>query len=232
MSRHKGRERPEPATIKALQDLRGRIRNNDGNPNNDSSLSYRHRIDERINELGRILDDFLRMHIDAQYTSMADSIPPLDASKLFEDGVGFIPSIPSVTFPPPGPTRITDHVFCGELYLSTPGDSVQLCTDENEHGRCLKQAQDHSRVCAGVLNIKGEHFDCEMPGPHKGWAHCNQAAQAIWADAGVEIQVPKEPSRIDYDTQETLSRYWGDTSVEARQKAERERHERWLNSPH
>lgn len=34
--------------------------------------------------------------------------------------------------------------------------------------------------CPGVLNIKGEHFPCELQPPHTGWAHSNKKAEAIW----------------------------------------------------
>ena len=36
-------------------------------------------------------------------------------------------------------------------------------------------------VCTAALNIKGEHFACDNPQPHDGWAHSNRAAEAIWA---------------------------------------------------
>ena len=40
--------------------------------------------------------------------------------------------------------------------------------------------------CPAVLNLKGEHFDCDRPadtdGNHHGWAHSNKAAQTLWSD--------------------------------------------------
>lgn len=36
--------------------------------------------------------------------------------------------------------------------------------------------------CKAALNIAGAHYPCEIPNPpHRGLAHSNQAAQAIWA---------------------------------------------------
>jgi hypothetical protein len=32
-----------------------------------------------------------------------------------------------------------------------------------------------------VLNLRGEHYQCEQAGPHQGWAHDNAAANAVWA---------------------------------------------------
>jgi hypothetical protein len=34
--------------------------------------------------------------------------------------------------------------------------------------------------CSAALNIRGEHFACDMPAPHNGWAHSNKDAEAIW----------------------------------------------------
>ncbi|PIJ36765.1 hypothetical protein BMW24_003625 [Mycobacterium heckeshornense] len=36
--------------------------------------------------------------------------------------------------------------------------------------------------CPAALNIKGEHFGCDLPAPHDGLAHSSKAAQAIWVD--------------------------------------------------
>lgn len=179
MSRHGADKRRQgPLEIKALQDLRGRIRHNDGNPTRDPDSTYRELTAERIDELGRILDELLRMHIDAVYTEMAGALGE-------EVEV-------EVEVPPSPPRRITDHVFCGELFLAEggSGNSLQLCTHNSGQDRCLKQAEDHSRVCEGVLNIRGEHFECDNPAPHHGWAHGNKAAQAIWAGTGVNLKMP------------------------------------------
>lgn len=37
--------------------------------------------------------------------------------------------------------------------------------------------------CSHALNIKGEHFWCEVDQPHPGLAHSNADAQAIWGDS-------------------------------------------------
>lgn len=34
--------------------------------------------------------------------------------------------------------------------------------------------------CKAVVNIVGEHFECELESPHDGLAHTNKAAQALW----------------------------------------------------
>jgi len=39
-------------------------------------------------------------------------------------------------------------------------------------------------TCPAALNVSGEHFPCDWPvgedGEHKGWAHTNKEAQAVW----------------------------------------------------
>jgi hypothetical protein len=35
--------------------------------------------------------------------------------------------------------------------------------------------------CPAVLNLSGDHFDCDLPAPHKGWGHANRAADAVWS---------------------------------------------------
>ena len=39
-------------------------------------------------------------------------------------------------------------------------------------------------ACRAVLNVKGEHFTCEMEAPHPGLAHANRKAEAIWCSDG------------------------------------------------
>jgi hypothetical protein len=41
-----------------------------------------------------------------------------------------------------------------------------------------------SKQCRAVLNVKGEHFQCDMEAPHSGWAHGNKDAEAIWCSDG------------------------------------------------
>lgn len=45
--------------------------------------------------------------------------------------------------------------------------------------------------CTAVLNVSGEHFNCDMDAPHDGWGHANKAAQAIWTGTD------KEPCETD-----------------------------------
>jgi hypothetical protein len=35
--------------------------------------------------------------------------------------------------------------------------------------------------CTEALNIKGEHFQCDLAAEHDGWAHQSMAAEAIWS---------------------------------------------------
>ena len=35
-------------------------------------------------------------------------------------------------------------------------------------------------TCPAALNIKGEHFCCDLPAPHGGLAHSSRDAEAIW----------------------------------------------------
>jgi len=37
--------------------------------------------------------------------------------------------------------------------------------------------------CAAALNIKGEHFRCDLALDHNGWAHSSRGAEAIWSPA-------------------------------------------------
>ena len=41
-------------------------------------------------------------------------------------------------------------------------------------------------ACTAALNIKGEHFSCELAAPHPGLGHSNAAAEALWADSVVD----------------------------------------------
>lgn len=34
--------------------------------------------------------------------------------------------------------------------------------------------------CLAVINIDGEHFECELEHPHEHWGHQNRASGAIW----------------------------------------------------
>lgn len=40
--------------------------------------------------------------------------------------------------------------------------------------------------CPAALNVLGEHFACDWPtdddGTHRGFAHSNREAQALWTD--------------------------------------------------
>lgn len=38
--------------------------------------------------------------------------------------------------------------------------------------------------CRAALTVKGETFSCDLAAEHDGWAHSNQAAEAVW-DGGV-----------------------------------------------
>lgn len=45
--------------------------------------------------------------------------------------------------------------------------------------------------CKAVLNIRGEHFQCDMDAPHDGWGHSNRNAEALWL--GADERVPAKP---------------------------------------
>lgn len=90
-----------------------------------------------------------------------------------------------------GEPLITDHPFVAYGNFIT-------CQWATANGRCGGSYHDHTRSynyvitnepnrpCAAALNIKGEHFPCDWPtdrnGQHRGWAHANKAAQAIWGN--------------------------------------------------
>lgn len=48
--------------------------------------------------------------------------------------------------------------------------------------------------CQAVLNIKGEHFQCDWEAPHDGWAHGNKESQAIWASAEERAMMGSRPA--------------------------------------
>ena len=52
-------------------------------------------------------------------------------------------------------------------------------------------------ACPAALDIKGEHYPCDSPAPHDGWAHSNRAAEAIWASD--RDPVPGMPAWDDYE---------------------------------
>lgn len=35
--------------------------------------------------------------------------------------------------------------------------------------------------CKAALMIAGQHYPCQTPAPHDGWAHTNVDAEAVWA---------------------------------------------------
>jgi hypothetical protein len=47
--------------------------------------------------------------------------------------------------------------------------------------------------CPATLNLRGEHYQCDKAGPHRGWAHCNAAANAVWTS---ESTVERDCRRI------------------------------------
>ena len=47
----------------------------------------------------------------------------------------------------------------------------------------LREFADHTPPkCEAALNIKGEHFACDLDADHVGLAHSNRAAEAIWGE--------------------------------------------------
>lgn len=38
--------------------------------------------------------------------------------------------------------------------------------------------------CRAALNIAGAGYQCDMEAPHRGWAHANKEAKAIWCSDG------------------------------------------------
>ena len=52
-------------------------------------------------------------------------------------------------------------------------------------------------VCPAALNLHGEHFSCDWPindnGHHRGWAHANRQAQAVWTGVPDELDASAEP---------------------------------------
>jgi hypothetical protein len=58
--------------------------------------------------------------------------------------------------------------------------------------------------CKAAVTIKGEHFPCDWPtsddGTHKGWAHGNKEAEAVWSDVDSEKRVVVAECQSIYDT--------------------------------
>jgi hypothetical protein len=51
--------------------------------------------------------------------------------------------------------------------------------------------EDDMSECKAVLNLRGEHFQCEVDAPHDGWGHSFKAAEAIWLGSDeAEMQKP------------------------------------------
>lgn len=49
-------------------------------------------------------------------------------------------------------------------------------------------------ACPAALNIRGEHFGCDMEAwPHDGWAHSSKAAEAIWRGDASDEAHPTGP---------------------------------------
>ena len=38
--------------------------------------------------------------------------------------------------------------------------------------------------CPAAVNVRGEHFGCDLQVPHDGWAHANRAGEMIWQGDG------------------------------------------------
>jgi hypothetical protein len=47
------------------------------------------------------------------------------------------------------------------------------------------------RECRAVVNIMGRHYQCELDAPHKGLAHMNKDAAAIWCSDGEAVKYGK-----------------------------------------
>lgn len=61
-------------------------------------------------------------------------------------------------------------------------DGIGPHADDHPCASCgrPKNADVHRPSCPGVLNIKGQNFNCDLASPHDGWAHSSKAAEAIW----------------------------------------------------
>lgn len=78
---------------------------------------------------------------------------------------------------------ITDHRFVGKCEWGIdPPDNAPCQYNEYGHpsGQCGMPKNQHVNLCPGALNIKGEHFQCDIVAPHDGWPHSNKQAQAVW----------------------------------------------------
>lgn len=42
-------------------------------------------------------------------------------------------------------------------------------------------------TCPAALSVKGEHFNCDLTGPHPGLAHSSRGAEAIWTADRYEL---------------------------------------------
>lgn len=83
---------------------------------------------------------------------------------------------------------ITSHRFTGkrEWGLVAPDDAPCQHFSFDRQKRCGRPKAAHKVVCSGVLMVAGESYRCDWPtdanGEHKGWAHSNKEAKALWAD--------------------------------------------------
>lgn len=69
---------------------------------------------------------------------------------------------------------ITDHRFVGRRHDGIYAVPSASCVE------CGEPKSQHRESCPGALTIKGESFPCDMVAPHRGWAHSNKAAEAVW----------------------------------------------------
>ena len=72
-------------------------------------------------------------------------------------------------------SNITDHRFTVRRQ-----DGIGPHPDNKPCAECGRPKSWHHIPCAAALNIKGEHFACDLTAPHDGWAHSNKTAEAIW----------------------------------------------------
>lgn len=73
---------------------------------------------------------------------------------------------------------ITDHEFVGLRQWGMFPTADKPC----QHEGCGMPKGQHARLCRSVLIIKGESFRCDVSAPHRGWAHANKEAEAIWGE--------------------------------------------------
>lgn len=90
--------------------------------------------------------------------------------------------------------------MCGKIYKPMPKRPIPANTGACQHFTGLRQwgmfpepwricttcnwpnSQHGLPSCRGALNIKGEHFGCDLQYPHTGLACSSGEAQAIWAN--------------------------------------------------